>query len=86
MIPVTFKGQNVVYAENQPEYIPLPSHKDEDGVVTSCWNFSLIERLRILFGAKLYWQQLTFNTSLQPVKPSVGINPVSCVDTKTRPE
>jgi hypothetical protein len=76
MIPVKFKGQNKTYAENQPEYIPLPVHEDKDGTVTSCWQFSFIERLKILFGAKLFWQQLTFKRPLQPVKPSIGNNPV----------
>ena len=77
MIATKFKEQNVVYAENQPEYIPLPVHKDSEGIVTSCWKFSFMERLKVLFGARLYWQQLTFNTPLQPVSPSVGISPIN---------
>jgi hypothetical protein len=72
MQPIKFKEQNCTYAENQPDYIPLPAHKDKEGVVTTCWKFSIIERFKILFGSKLYWQQLTFNRPLQPVKPSVG--------------
>ncbi len=75
MKPVKFKGQNVIFAETQPEYIPLPAHKDSEGIVTSCWDFSFMERLKIFYGAKLYWQQLTFNTPLQPVKPIIGDNP-----------
>lgn len=73
MKPVAFEGQNVVYGSNQPEYEQLPAHKDKDGVVISCWSFSLSERLKILFGAKVYWQQMTFNELLQPVKPCVGL-------------
>ncbi len=61
MKPIKFEGQNVTFAENQPEYIPLPAHKDKDGVVTSCWRFSFLDRLKVLLGYKLYWQQLTFN-------------------------
>ena len=75
MKPIKFNGQNVTFSENQPKYIPLPAHRDSDGVVTTCWDFSLIERVKIFFGANLYWQQLTFNNPLQPVKPSVGVDP-----------
>lgn len=71
MKPVGFFQQTVVYAKDQPEYIPLPAHKTKDGHVTSCWTFTLKERLRILFGAKVYWTQMTFNRPLQPVRPSL---------------
>ena len=54
MIPIKFKGYNVIYAENQPEYTPLPVYKDSEGTVTSCWQFTFLERVKILFGAKLY--------------------------------
>ncbi len=76
MIPIKFKGQNVTFAENQPEYIPLPAHRDKKGLVTTCWEFSAKERIRVLFGAKLFWQHLTFGSPLQPVKPTIGINPI----------
>lgn len=75
MSPIEFPEQNTVYAKNQPEYIPLPAHKTTDGKVTSCWNFTWGERLRILFGAKLYWSQLTFNQPLQPIRPSLDFEP-----------
>ena len=71
MIPIKFEGYNVIYAENQPEYIPLPVYKDADGTVTSCWSFTFMERLKILLGAKLYWSQMTFNSPLQPICPSL---------------
>ncbi len=76
MKPIKFKEANVTFAENQPEYIPLPAHKANDncGTVTTCWNFTLRERIKVLLGAKLYWQQLTFNHPLQPVKPIIGNN------------
>jgi hypothetical protein len=73
--PIKFKGYNVIYAENQPEYIPLLVYKDFKGTVTSCWQFTLLEKLKILFGAKLYWSQMTFNQPLQPVMPSIEKNP-----------
>ena len=71
MRPVTFKEQNCVFAENQPEYLPLPVHKTEDGRVISCWRFSFWERLRILWGGKMWFHVLTFNTPLQPQAPTL---------------
>jgi len=63
----TFPECNVVYAENQPEYLPLPAHKAEDGTVTSCWRLSLLERLKVVITGRLYLQVLTFNQPLQPL-------------------
>ncbi len=74
MKPTKFPQQNCTYAENQPPYIPLPAHKTPAGEVTSCWAFTWRERLRILFGAHLYWRQLTFNDPLQPVRPSLDFD------------
>jgi hypothetical protein len=71
MKPTAFKQQNCVYAEHQQEYLPLPSHKDSDGVVTTCWYLSFRERIQVLFTGKLYNQIMTFNHPLQPQRPSV---------------
>jgi len=70
-----FKECNVTYAANQPEYIPLPAHKDVEGCVTSCWSLSFIERIKVLFTGKIFLQCLTFNQPLQPLIMSVS-NPV----------
>ncbi len=75
MIPVEFKQQNCIYGKNQPGYIPLPAHKDVDGIVTSYWKLSILERWTLLLTGRMYWQQHTFNDPLQPVKPSVS-NPL----------
>ena len=72
---IKFKGQNCTFAENQPEYIPLPAHRDNEGIIISCWQFTFREKLKVLFGGKLYWQQLSFNSPLQPVMPVIGRNP-----------
>ena len=58
----------VIYAKNQPEYNPLPAHRTEDGVVTTRWHLSIIERLRILIGGSIWLSMCTFNHPLQPVK------------------
>jgi hypothetical protein len=70
--PIEFPEQTVIYAKDQPEYIPLPVHKAEDGTVTSCWQFTWRERIKVLFGAKLFWSQMTFHQPLQPVMPNIA--------------
>ena len=79
MKPMKFKNQNAVivgsYANDQPQYLPLPSHKTKEGIVTSCWSLTFWERVRIFFGAKIYWSQMTFNQPLQPQKPSLDWSP-----------
>ena len=68
MKPIKFKEQNVTYAENQSEYLPLPAFKVEGGKgeVISCWQLSITERLRILFTGKLWVCLLSFNKPLTP--------------------
>jgi len=80
---IKFKECNAVYAENQPQYLPLPSHKTSDGVVTSCWRLSIKERLWVLFSGRIFLQVLTFNNPLQPLKMNVA-NPVLDNDTLER--
>lgn len=75
MNPVNFKGSNVVYAENQKEYLPLPAHRSDDGVVTSCWELTWPERFKVLFSGNIFIQNMTFNQPLQPQRPSVD-NPI----------
>ena len=40
MKPKQFPESNVVYGENQDEYLPLPAHKTEEGIVITCWELS----------------------------------------------
>lgn len=70
MKPTEFAGQNVIFAKDQPQYLPLPAHRDKDGMVTSCWQLSFIERLQVFFSGKVWLRQLTFNNPLQPIKVS----------------
>jgi len=67
MEPKKFKESNVVFAENQEEYTPLPAFKDESGIVVSCWNLSFRERLRLLFTGSLWVSMMTFNQPLTPM-------------------
>jgi D-serine dehydratase len=63
-----FKESNCVYAENQPQYLPLPCLKSGgvDGIVTFCMGLSFIERLRVLFTGKIWCNLMTFNKPLTP--------------------
>ncbi len=71
MKPIEFNEKNCVFAERQPEYIPLPVHKTEDGIVISCWKLTLKERLKVLFCGNIWLSVMTFNHSLQPLDLSV---------------
>lgn len=68
MKPTSFEFQNCVYAKDQPEYLPLPAHKTDEGQVTSCWKLSFKERLQVLFSGKIFVVSLTFNNPLQPLR------------------
>lgn len=65
----------VVYAKDQPEYIPLPSYRTDDGEVITRWKLSFFERLRVLATGNIWHHQLTFNRKLQPIK-MVTISPI----------
>lgn len=68
MKPVKFKEQNVIYAEDQPEYEPLPVLKIEgdEGQIVSCWKLSFIEKIKILFTGRVWVSLLSFNKPLTP--------------------
>jgi len=71
MKPISFPKQNVVYAKNQSEYLPLPAHKNPEGEVTSCWSLSWRERIRLVFTGRIWIHIRTFNQPLQPLLPVV---------------
>lgn len=70
MKPIKFLGHNVVFAEDQKEYLPLPALVIDD-LTISCWQLTLMERLMLLFTGKLWLSQLNFGQPLQPQLPSV---------------
>jgi hypothetical protein len=65
---IKFPEHNVVYAENQPPYVPLPAHKfgDSRGTIICCWKLSWRERLKVLFTGLIWHHILAFNHPLQP--------------------
>lgn len=73
MKPIEFPEKNIVFAENQKDYLPLPAFRadDENGTVVTCWELTWQERIKIFFTGKLWWTQLTFGKKLQPQLPSV---------------
>jgi hypothetical protein len=74
MKPIEFPQQNVVFAKDQKEYLPLPAYRSANGhMVTSCWRMSVWERLRNLFSGRVYVTLLTFGGALQP--QIIGITP-----------
>lgn len=73
MSPISFPEKNVTFAENQPEYLPLPAHRTPEGEVISCWKFSWRERIAVLFGKPMWFRQSTFNQLLQPQLPTMEL-------------
>lgn len=67
MKPANFPEQNVIYAENQPQYTPLPAFKTDEGEVITAWDLSDDELDKIQRTGRIYLSQLTFNQDLQPV-------------------
>jgi hypothetical protein len=66
----------IVFAKEQPQYIPLPALKFEDGLVVTRWSLSLWERIQVLFGGSVYLGLLTNNKPLQPIKMSTSVQEV----------
>lgn len=69
MKPIEFKEQNIVFAKDQPEYLPLPAHKvvnDPKGQVIFCQYLSFRERIKLLFTGKVWVCLLSFNAALTP--------------------
>ncbi len=71
MKPIDFAQKNCVYAENQPEYLPLPVYKQEDGELWSCWKLTFRERIKVLFTGCFWLGIMTFNQPLQPLRPMI---------------
>ena len=68
MKPTSFKHQNIVFAEDQPEYQPLPALRIDspNGEVISCWKLSFIERVKIIFTGRVWLSLMSFNKPLTP--------------------
>ncbi len=65
-------GQAVVYAENQPQFLPLPVWRRQDGRVVSRWRLTWRERIAALRGRPVYIEVSTFGSPLQPILPTMS--------------
>lgn len=76
MKPTKFKGQNVVFGENQPEYLPLPALRvgDEGGTVITAWELSDEELAEVIQNRKVYISMLTFNNPLTPISVEASLD------------
>ena len=74
MKPTTFKHQNIVFASNQSEYLPLPALKIDspNGEVISCWKMSFKERIKVLLTGTVWLSLMSFNKPLTPSYISVN--------------
>lgn len=71
-------SQEVVFAKDQDEYIPLPAAivtRDEGQSVVTRWQFTEAERAAVAAGADLYLELLTFGAPLQPLRIHIGEEP-----------
>ena len=73
MKPVKFPEQNIVFAENQPQYETLPAFKDNntEQTVVTCWKLTLKERISLLIKGHFWVSQMTFRTPYHPIYMSV---------------
>lgn len=82
--PITFDGVNVVIAENQEPYLPLPAQVfgDSMGTILTCWEFSEEEMEEFLRTRKLWISHWSFNQLFQPLslsteRPVVNTSPAT---------
>lgn len=63
----------LVYAEHQPEYLPLRTLKSKgpDGRVVSRWTPTSEQRKLLADGADIFLELLTFHQPLQPIRIAV---------------
>lgn len=70
MIPVeppAYDGtMGVVYAKDQPQYIPLPARVDSTGMVITEWEPTAEDLERLLQGGRV---RLCIHTHMQPLQP-----------------
>ena len=70
MIPIEFPEQTMVWAKNQPPYLPLPAFTNETETI-SCWRLTWRERLRVLLFGRLWLRQMNYGAALQPQAPCI---------------
>lgn len=68
------KVKEVCYAENQPQYLPLPAivMSGMEKEVLTRWELSNEEKIALLSGGQIYLSIWTFGQHLQPIKLRVA--------------
>jgi hypothetical protein len=74
MKAIEFEQQNVVFAKDQKEYLPLPAFAQPNGLVTFCMQLEDSEYEEIKNTKMLKLTVLTFGRSAQPIRV-VAIKP-----------
>jgi hypothetical protein len=60
----------VIFAKDQPEYLPLPANVSHPYVETK-WELTWKERLYAMFRGTMYLTVMTFGNPLQPIRVSM---------------
>ena len=75
MIPVNVRADlpEVIFAKNQPPYLPLPAVQvgDEAGTIITRWRMTWRERIAAAWRGDVYLSIMTFGRPLQPVLVSI---------------
>jgi hypothetical protein len=68
------QDHEVVFAEEQPEYIPLRALRSRDGAgrVLSRWTPTEEQRAAIAAGADVFLELVTFGAPLQPIRIAIS--------------
>lgn len=68
------EDQEIVYAKEQPEYVPLRTLKSNGrmGAVISRWTLTSIQRKAVAEGADIFLELSTFGHPLQPTRVAIS--------------
>lgn len=68
------EAEEVVYAKDQPQYMPLRTlqSRDQERRVLSRWALTPSQRQAILDGSDIYLELMTFGSPLQPIRIAVA--------------
>jgi len=83
---IEFPEMTTTIAKDQPEYLPLPAHRDSEdphGIVTCCWRLTWKERIKVLLTGCVWHQIMTLNRPLQPQKLQVSKPDMAAAGTGT---
>jgi len=79
MKPIKFEEQNIIFAEDQEGFEPLPAFYNrlgQEGEVVSCWNLSFKERVKLLFTGTLWHSIATYHGPPQGTFMTVNKNEI----------